>query len=177
METIGKISFLVLVLLIATNAGAQQFVPAQPSGKEHSGLFAIPHGVAGEIAATAHDFATFRDKQWEILTIAQIGAASADAETSLYNFSRCADCREVGFSRYFLGSRPDAHKYIVAGLVEITAEAVAGHYLRNHGPTQKWYWRIVWSLPQSLSLYGHAQASIHNARVNLGCDAAVPECP
>lgn len=165
-----------LVFLIAWSARAQSFEPAQPSGKEHSGLFAIPRGVSGEVAATARDFVTFRDKQWEVLTIAQIGAASADAETTLYNFRYCATCQEVGVSRLILGSRPDAHKYIVAGLVEITTEAVVGHYLRNHGPIKKWYWRFVWTLPQSFSLYEHAHASIHNAQVNLGCGMVGRPC-
>lgn len=165
-----------LIFLFASSAAAQDFVAAQPSGREHGGLFAFPRGVAGEVAATVKDFATFRDKQWEILTLAQIGAASADAETSLYNIRNDPTVHEIGVSRYFIGSRPDAHKYILAGLVEITVEATAGHYLRNHGPLQKWYWRAVWTIPQSLSLYEHAHGSIHNSQETLSCDVVGQRC-
>jgi len=165
-----------LVLLFASSAAAQRFEAPRASGREHGGLFAVPRGVAGEVAKTARDFATFRDKQWEILTFAQIGAASADAETSLYNLRNDPSIREIGVSRFLIGSRPDAHKYIAAGLVEIMVEATAGHYLRNHGPVQKWYWRAIWTLPQSFSLYEHTQASIHNSQVTLSCDAAGQQC-
>jgi hypothetical protein len=135
-----------------------------------------PEGGRYTIQNRARDFATFRDKQWEILTFAQIGAATADAETSLYNIRHDPTIREIGISRFIIGSRPDAHKYIVAGLVEITSEAVAGHYLRNHGPVRKWYGRAVWMLPQSFSLYEHTRASIHNARETLDCDVAGQQC-
>ena len=194
----NRIARLVLVFVFACNAGAQQFEAAQPpakelfepvqpgwreriepaqsAGKTHGVLVAIPLGVAGEVAATARDFATFHDKQWTILTFAQIGAATADAQTSLYNLRHCPTCREVGASRFVVGSSPDAHKYAIAGLVEITVEAVAAHYLRSHGPTQKWYWRLVWTLPQTLSIYGHAQAAYHNTGVNLGCGAVGQHC-
>ena len=165
-----------LIFLFASSAAAQHFEGVQPSGRKRGGLFAAPRGVAGEVAATARDFATFRDKQWEILTFAQIGAATADAQTSLYNIRNDPSIREIGVSRFFIGSRPDAHKYIVAGLVEITLEATAGHYLRNHGPVQKWYWRAVWTLPQSFALYEHTRASIHNVREPLSCDAAGQQC-
>jgi hypothetical protein len=84
-----------LVFLFASSATAQHFEAAQPSGREHGGFFAVPRGVAGEVAATVRDFATFRDKQWEILTLAQIGAASADAETSLYNMRNDPSMKSV----------------------------------------------------------------------------------
>jgi hypothetical protein len=190
LENMKHISAFVLVFLIASSARAQHlpvpaspaggrpagFENARPAGKEHGGLFAIPRGVAGEVAATAKDFARFRDKQWEILTFAQIGAASADAGTTLYNLRHCATCQEIGVSRLVIGSRPDAHKYIIAGMIEITLEAVAGHYLRNHGPVRKWYWRYIWTLPQTFSLYEHAQGSMHNIGVNLGCGPLGQPC-
>src|SRR5580692_2999183 len=112
------------MVLIASSARGQSFEAAQPAGKEHNALLEVPYGVAGEVAATARDFATFRDKQWEILTFAQIGAGAADTETSLYNFRHCPTCQEIGDSRFIIGVHPDAHKYIIAGLVEIAAEAV-----------------------------------------------------
>jgi hypothetical protein len=166
LELTRNISLIVLVILIAGPASAQDFAITQPAGKTDASILAIPRGLASEIAATARDFATFRDRNWQILTLAQIAAASADAETSLKNLRECAAWQETGVSRWVVGSRPDAHKYIVAGLIEITVDAVAGHYLRNHGPIRKWYWRYVWTLPQSLSLYEHAHASNHNAGVN-----------
>lgn len=119
------------------------------------------------MAATARDFVTFRDPQWSALTIAQIGAASADAVTSLNNLHSCPNCSETGVSRFFVGAHPDAHKYIVAGAIEIGMESVAAHYFRNHGPIRKWYWRTLWELPQSLSLYEHAPAARHNTRLDL----------
>src|SRR5580692_5992136 len=133
-----------LLFLLASCASGQRFESSQPAGREHSGVMAVPRGMAGELTATVRDFATFRDKEWEILTFAQIAAGAADAETSLYNLRNDSSSREIGVTRFFIGSRPDAHKYILAGLVEITLEATAGHYLRNHGPVQKWYWRAVW---------------------------------
>jgi hypothetical protein len=180
------VSVLVLMFLAVSSAKAQHFEAARWAGKKHGAILAIPRGVGGELGATARDFATFHDPQWEILTIAQIGAATADAETSLYNLRHAPSMREIGISRYVIGTRPDAHKYIIAGIIEITVEALAGHYLRNHysrdnglrnyGPKQKWYWRAVWTLPQSLSIYEHAQATMHNTRVNLGCDPAGLHC-
>lgn len=122
-----------------------------------------PVGIAREVGAAARDFATFRDPQWSVLTIGQIGAGTADVVTSLDNLHTCPSCVEVGISRFFVGTHPDAHKYILGGILEIDIEAVTAHYMRNHGPTRKWYWRALWSLPQSLSLYGHTRAAIHNA--------------
>jgi hypothetical protein len=174
----------VLMFLLVSSAKAQHFEATHWAGKKHGAILAIPRGVGGELAVTARDFATFRDAQWEILTIAQIGAATADAETSLYNLRHSPSMREIGISRYVIGTRPDAHKYIIAGIIETTVEAVAGHYLRNHHarnyspgePRQKWYWRAAWTLPQSFSIYEHAQATMHNTRVNLGCDPAGLHC-
>ena len=74
---------------------------------------------------------------------------------------------ETGVSRFFVGQHPDAHKYIVGGAIEIGVEAVTAHYFRNHGPTRKWYWRALWELPQSISLYEHADAAHYNATENL----------
>jgi hypothetical protein len=184
------ISAFVLAFLIASTVRGQHlpvpaspaswrqagFEAAHPTGKEHDALLAIPRGVAGEVAATARDFATFHDPQWEILTFAQIGAASADAETTLYNFRHSPTLREVGVSRFVVGSRPDVHKYIIAGVIEITVESVVGHYLRNHGPARKWYWRYIWTLPQTFSLCEHTHSSLHNAGLNLGCGPTDPRC-
>ena len=111
----------------------------------------------------------FRDPQWSILTIGQIGAASADAVTSLNNLHTCPSCSETGVSRSFVGQHPDAHKYIIGGAIEIGVEAVTAHYFRNHGPTRKWYWKALWALQQSFSLYEHARAAQQNAALNLGC--------
>jgi hypothetical protein len=122
-----------------------------------------PVGIAREVGASARDFATFGDPQWSALTLGQIGAGTADMVTSLDNLHTCPSCLEVGISRFFVGEHPDAHKYILGGILEIGIEAVTAHYMRNHGPTRKWYWRALWSLPQSLSLYGHARAAFHNA--------------
>jgi hypothetical protein len=183
-RNVKRACVLVLMFLVVSSAKAQHFEATHWAGKKHGAILAIPRGVAEELAASARDFATFRDPQWEILTIVQIGAATADAETSLYNLRRSPSIREIGISRYVIGTRPDAHKYVIAGIIEITVEAVAGHYLRNHRlrnygpeePRQKWYWRAVWTLPQSLSIYEHAQATVHNTRVNLGCDPASLHC-
>jgi hypothetical protein len=118
----------------------------------------------------------FRDPQWSALTIAQIGAASADAVTSLRNLHRCASCIESGPSRIFLGWRPDAHKYILGGAVEIGVEAVTAHYFWNRGPIRKWYWKALWAVPQSFSLYEHAQAAHHNATLRLVCSSPGSSC-
>jgi hypothetical protein len=157
-----RISLLLMAAFIASSVHAQSFVKTQPAGTEHGKFMTLPH----EVALTAHDLATFRDPKWTILTLAQIAAASADGWTSLHNLQHCAMCEETGPSRFVVGRRPDAHKYIIAGLVEISVEAVAAHYFRNHGPTRKWYWRYLWTLPQGISLYEHTRASLHNAALS-----------
>jgi hypothetical protein len=58
------------------------------------------------------------------------------------------------------------HKYLIAGIIEVSAEAVTAHYFRGRPPSRKWYWRMLWTLPQSLSLYEHARASKGNTAVN-----------
>jgi hypothetical protein len=160
-------SWLAMALLVSPIAYAQQIEKVQPAGTARNELLSKPIGVAREVAATARDFATFRDPQWSALIIAQIGAASADAVTSLNNLHSCPSCSETGVSRFFVGAHPDAHKYIIGGAIEIGVEAVAAHYFRNHGPIRKWYWRTLWELPQSFSLYEHARAARHNTRLDL----------
>ena len=167
---------LAVALLIGPSAHAQQIEKVQPAGKVRSVFLAKPIALADEVAATARDFAMFRDKQWSILTIAQIGAATADAQTSLNNLRNCPSCGEAGVSRFFVGVHPDAHKYIVAGIVEIGVEAVAAHYFRSHGPARNKYWRFLWTLPQSFSLYEHAHAASHNAGLNLACSNVNSHC-
>jgi hypothetical protein len=170
------ISLLVLVLLIAANAGAQQFEPARLAGKGNGVFFGVPFGVAREVAGTTQDLATSRDRQWQFLTIAQIGAATADVQTTMYNFHRCPSCEEIGDSRFIVGRRPDLHKYVVFGVIEIAIEVVAAHYLRRHGPTEKWYWRPVWMLPQTISLYGHLQSTFRNISPIARCDQYGQNC-
>jgi hypothetical protein len=165
-----------MALLVSPIAHAQQIEKVQPAGTAQNELLSKPIGVAREVAATARDFVTFRDPAWSILTIAQIGAASADASTSLNNLHSCPSCSETGVSRFFVGQHPDAHKYIVGGAIEIGVEAVTAHYFRNHGPIRKWYWRALWTLPQSFSLYEHAQAAQHNAAASLRCFSQGPYC-
>jgi hypothetical protein len=171
-----KILISAALLVIAASVGAQEFVSTQPAGRDHNVITAASKGLAGETRATARDLASFRDPEWTLLTIAQIAAASADAETSLNVFHRCSRCVEVGTSRLVVGRRPDMHKYAIAGLVEIGVEAVAAHYLRNHGPSRKWYWRYIWTLPQTFSLYGHTRATFQNAGLKLSCDHTGLNC-
>jgi hypothetical protein len=154
-----------VVVLLAPPINAQEIEKVQPTGAVHSSLARIPLGVAREFKVSARDFVTFRDPQWGVLTLAQIGAATADAVTSLHNLNRCSSCVETGPSRFFVGEHPDAHKYIIAGIIEVSAEALTGHYLRRREFSRKWYWRMLWTLPQSVSLYEHAQASNHNAKL------------
>jgi len=153
-----------LVLIPAVHA--QDFTDvALPTAKQSNLLISKARGLALEVRASVRDLATFRDPEWEALTALQIAAAATDAKTSLDSLHRCAACSETGIARLVVGDHPDAHKYLIAGLVEIGIEAVAGHYLRNHIPKNKWYWRCVWTLPQGLSLYGHARAGFHNVSV------------
>jgi hypothetical protein len=168
--------FLMLVLFFASSAPAQTLDKVEPSNKVRPALLPKPVGVAKQVAATARDLVTFRDKRWSLLTLAQIGAAAADAKTSLNNLHDCATCEEKGISRFFVGGRPDAHKYVIAGMIEIGVEAVAAHYLGNHGPKQKWYWRYIRTLPQSISLFGHARAANYNAGLPLQCYAPGAHC-
>jgi len=170
-----KILILAATLVITASVGAQDFVRSQPAGRDRSGLKAASGGLVAETGAAARDLVTFRDPQWTLLTIAQIASASTDARTSLDVFHRCSTCLETGTSRLVVGSRPDVHKYAIAGLVEIGVEAVAAHYIRSHGP-QKWYWRYVSMLPQAFSLYGHTRASFHNTGLKLRCDNAGLNC-
>jgi hypothetical protein len=168
--------WLAMALLVSPVASAQQIEKVRPAGTVRNELLSKPMGVAREVAATAWDFVTFRDPQWSVLTIAQIGAASADAVTSLNNLHSCLSCSETGVSRFFVGQHPDAHKYIIGGAIEIGVEAVTAHYFRNHGPIRKWYWRALWTLPQSFSLYEHARAAQRNTAVDLECFSPAPTC-
>lgn len=168
--------FLLAALLVNASASAQEFVRSRPAGRDPNVFAAVSSGLAAESKATVRDLVTFRDPRWTLLTVAQIAAATADAETSLHNFHRCPTCLETGISRLVVGRRPDLHKYAIAGLVEIGVEALTAHYLRNHGPIRKWYWRYIWTLPQSFSLYGHTRANFHNIGLHLRCDPAGLNC-
>jgi len=154
---------LVLTLLLASIAHAQEIEKPKPAGTAHHASLAVPLAVADQVAIAGRDFATFRDPQWSVLTLAQIGAGTADAVTSLNYMRTCHNCVEIGPSRLFVGQHPDAHKFYTAGAIEITVQAVAAHYFRAHGPIRKWYWRALWAAPQSLSLYEHARAAQKNA--------------
>ena len=158
-----------MALLLSPIARAQQSEKVQPAVTVRNAILSKPLSVTREVAAASSDFVKFRDPQWSFLTIAQIGAASADAVTSLNNLHTCPSCSETGPSRFFVGQHPDAHKYIIGGAIEIGVEAVTAHYFRNHGPTRKWYWKALWALPQSFSLYEHARAAQRNAALDLGC--------
>jgi hypothetical protein len=168
--------WLVLALLLSPNVHSQQIEKVQPANAFRNVLISKPIGIAREVRTTARDFATFRDPQWSVLTIAQIGAASADAVTSLNNLHGCPSCPENGVSEFFVGRHPDTHKYIIAGAIEIGVEAVTVHYFRNREPKQKLHWRILWALPQSFSLYEHAHAALHNTSLNRGCFSESPSC-
>jgi len=168
--------WLVLAFLLSTNVHSQQIEKVQPADPFRKALVSKPLGFAREVRATARDFVLFRDPQWSVLTIGQIGAASADAVTSLNNLHACASCSENGVSAIFVGQHPDAHKYIVAGAIEIGVEAVAAHYFRNRGPKEHLYWKILWALPQSLSLYAHTHAALHNTALDLGCSSQNTSC-
>ncbi len=168
--------WLVLVLLLSPIAQSQQIEKVQPAGTIRNAPLSKPMGIGREVAATARDFVTFRDPALSVLTIGQIAAASADAVTSLNNFRSCPGCSETGVARFFVGRHPDAHKYIIAGAIEIGVEAVTAHYFRNHGPTRKWYWRTLWTLPQSFSLYEHARSAHHNTTLALNCFSMAPTC-
>jgi len=167
---------LVLALLLSAIAQSQQIEKVQPSAAFRNSLLSKPLGVAREVGATARDFVVFRDPQWSVLTIGQIGAASADAVTSLNNFHSCSSCSETGVPRFFVGQHPDAHKYMIGGAIEIGVEAVTAHYFRSHGPIRKWYWKALWTLPQSFSLYEHTQAARHNTALDLKCFSTAPTC-
>ena len=167
-----KYLFLVLALLVPVNAHAQKFAASPSAGKQ----IGVIRGLAAESRATVRELVTFRDPRWSLLTIAQIAASTADAETSLHDFHLCPTCLETGMARFVVGHHPDAHKYAIAGVVEIGVDALAAHYLRNHGPVRKWYWRYVWTLPQSFSLYEHTRADFHNIGLQLRCDPSGLNC-
>lgn len=168
--------WMVLALFSVPMASAQRLEKVQPIETGRNRTLFKPTWFAREVAAAAGDFAASRDPVWTAVTLAQIDAASADAATSLNNLRNCPSCTETGVSRLLIGRRPDAHKYLIGGAVEIGVEAVAAHYFRSHGPARQWYWRALWALPQSFSLYEHARAAHHNARLNLGCVPSAPNC-
>ena len=158
-----RLCLLLATSLLGSTARAQDIEKPKPAGAVHHQVFSVPLAVADQIAISARDFATFRDPQWSVLTLVQIGAGTADAVTSLNYMRTCHNCIEIGPSRLFVGKHPDAHKFYTAGAIEITVQAVAAHYFRAHGPIRKWYWRALWAAPQSLSLYEHARAAQKNA--------------
>ena len=157
--------WLAVALMFSAMAHAQEIDKVQPVGKVRNAVISRPLGIAREVAATGRNLATFRDPPWSVLTIGQIGAATADAVTSLNNLNSRHGYEEIGPSSLFIGRHPDALKYIIAGIVEIGVEAVTAHYFQRHGPVKKWYWKALWTLPQSFSLYEHTHASFHNAQI------------
>jgi hypothetical protein len=165
-----------LALLASPILQAQEFTRVQPAGTVRNALVSKSHGVAREIGAAARDFATFRDPRWSLLTMAQIGASSADGVTSLNNLHSCTCFSETGLTRFVVGQHPDAHKYFIAGMLEIGTEAVSAHYFRRYAPSRKWYWRALSSLPQSISLYEHTWASYHNTQIALSCRPPGLQC-
>jgi hypothetical protein len=165
-----------MVILIAGHARAQEFVRSQPAGRQGNLFAAVTRSLAAETGASARDLVKFRDREWSLLTVAQIGAATADTQTSLHNLHVCPTCEEAGISRLVVGRHPDLHKYLAAGIVEIGVETVLAHYLQNHGPIRKWYWRYIFSLPQSISLYQHTHSSIHNTGLSMTCDKSGANC-
>lgn len=161
-------SWLILALFFVSAAHAQDFQKVKPAGSTHKHtMITLPRAVAREYKLSAQDFVTFRDPQWSTLTLAQIGAAAADVVTSMNNLDRCPSCMESGPSHIFVGSRPDLHKYVIAGILEISAEAVTAHYFRRREASRHWYWRMLWNMPQSLSTFEHARAAEHNAALGL----------
>lgn len=137
----------------------------QPVAPVRHSTPSTPLRIAKEVKATGRDLVTFRDPAWSTLTFAQIGAASADAVTSLNALARCPNCKEGGVSRIFVGQHPDAHKYAIGGIVEVSMEAVTAHYFSRHMAARKWYWHALWAIPQSLSLFEHTRAAYRNSRV------------
>jgi hypothetical protein len=170
------VCLLTLAILFSSSVQSQQMEKVRPGRSIAGALFSKPILVIHELFWTARDFASFRDPEWSGLTLAQIGAASADGVTSLNNLHDCASCYESGPSRLFIGRHPDAHKYVIGGAIEIGVEAVAAHYFRNRGPIRKWYWRALWEVPQTVSLFEHANAAYRNAAMNLGCSATGQVC-
>lgn len=158
-----RFCWLVVTFLLASIAHAQDIEKPKPAGMAHQGALGVPLAVADQVAIAGRDFVTFRDPQWSVLTLAQIGAGTADAVTSLNYMRACHGCVEIGPSRFLVGQHPDAHKFYIAGAIEITVQAVTAHYFRTHGPVHKWYWRALWTVPQSLSLYEHVRAAQKNA--------------
>ena len=171
-----KYLLLLTASLVTTNVSAQEFIRSHPAGKNPNAIAALSGGLAAEGKATVRDLVTLRYPSWTVLTIAQIAASAADAQTSLHNFHRCPTCLETGISRFVVGRRPDAQKYIIAGIIEIGVETITAHYLRNHGPIRKWYWRYIWTLPQSISLFEHTRSDFHNIGLHLTCDPAGLNC-
>jgi len=162
-----RLCLLLVTFLLPLITHAQEIEKPKPAGIVRNSVLHVPLAVADQVALASRDFATFRDPQWSVLTLAQIGAGTADAVTSLNYMRTCHNCFEIGPSRLFVGQHPDAHKFYTAGAIEITVEAVAAHYFRTHGPVRHWYWRALWSVPQSLSLYEHARAAQKNAALKF----------
>ena len=169
MTRIFQLTTVVLLLGSVSHAqGIERVEPRekiQPAGTVRHALIGIPRNVVREFELSATEFVTFRDPRWSALTMAQIGAATADGVTSIDNLNHCSRCVETGPSRFFVGEHPDAHKYVIAGIIEASVEAVTALYFLRHAPSRKWYWRALWTLPQSISLYEHARASDHNANL------------
>jgi hypothetical protein len=142
MGKMKKYLLFIMTALVTMNVSAQEFVRSRPAGRNPNAIGALAGGLAAEGRATVHDLVTFRDPRWTVLTIAQIAASTADAETSLQTFHRCPTCVETGISRFVVGRRPDTHKYIIAGIVEMelkrlprTTFEIAGPYGNGIGDT------------------------------------------
>ena len=150
---------LLFIVLFAFVGVAKAQEPA-PTGKYGNVFVSVVDGVLVETGSTAKDLITFKRPEMDLLTGIHIAAAIGDEITSLRNLHNDPYEQQTGLPRYLVGRRPDAHKYILAGIIEVGVTAILAHYLKTHGPIEKWYWKGVWIIPQSVAIGLHTNAII-----------------
>jgi hypothetical protein len=152
-------TFILAFILLSASAVAAQ----EPTGRYGNPLISVVDGVLVETGSTAKDLITFKRPAMTWLTIAQMAAAAGDGQVSLNNLHRNPHMEDTGIVRLLVGRRPDLHKYFLAGILEVGVTAVTAHYLRTHGPVDKWYWKYVWIVPQTVSISFH----VHSMAVGI----------
>jgi len=169
-DIVRTILSIVLALAIAPCAHAQRRGAARAGFAARRGwIVTRARGLATEIKETAHDLVLGNDWKWRALMLAQIGASIADAKTSLDNSCICPACQESGPAALLVGRHPDAHNYLLAGILEVTAIAVTSHFAREHSPHAARWTRDVWLALPAASLYVHSHSALQNSHLKVAC--------
>lgn len=125
-------------------------------------LSAIPRAVG----RTAGNMVTFRDRSLALHQWLLVGAALANAGSSIDLYHRCPSCSER--DTFFYGSRPSAARLVglelMGGMAYSTIQQAAWESSYNEGRSREWRILVRW-VPTIAPVAGYAWAVYNNARI------------